>query len=48
MLYVSTLDGTLSALDLKKNGELRWALKTNPGGLLSSSIHRLEVNLHSN
>lgn len=43
LLYVSTLDGTVSALDIENNGELKWSLKTNPGPLLSSSIHRLEL-----
>lgn len=33
----------MSALDLDKNGELVWTFVTEPGDLLSSSIHRLEM-----
>lgn len=47
LLYVSTLDGTVSALDIEHDGKLKWSLKTNPGVLLSSSIHRLEVWIFS-
>ncbi|XP_055638305.1 eukaryotic translation initiation factor 2-alpha kinase [Toxorhynchites rutilus septentrionalis] len=43
LLYVTTLDGRLSALDLMDNGLLRWSVATGPGPLLSSSIHRLEL-----
>uniref|UniRef100_A0A336MCR2 non-specific serine/threonine protein kinase n=1 Tax=Culicoides sonorensis TaxID=179676 RepID=A0A336MCR2_CULSO len=42
LLYVSTLDGKLSALDITKNGELKWSVDTGEP-LLSSSIHRLEL-----
>ncbi|XP_058824620.1 eukaryotic translation initiation factor 2-alpha kinase-like [Topomyia yanbarensis] len=43
LLYITTLDGRLSALDLTKGGTLRWSVETGPGPLLSSSIHRLEL-----
>ncbi|XP_055612994.1 eukaryotic translation initiation factor 2-alpha kinase-like [Uranotaenia lowii] len=43
LLYVTTLDGRLSALDLTDQGKLRWSVATGPGPLLSSSIHRLEL-----
>ncbi|GAB0088934.1 Eukaryotic translation initiation factor 2-alpha kinase [Sergentomyia squamirostris] len=41
LLFVSTLDGRLSALDV--NGEVKWSVPTGPGSLLSSSIHSLEL-----
>ncbi|XP_036675161.3 eukaryotic translation initiation factor 2-alpha kinase isoform X1 [Drosophila suzukii] len=43
LLYISTLDGRLSALDIAKSGKLRWSVPTGPGPLISSSIHRLEL-----
>lgn len=43
LLYVTTLDGRMSALDLTNGGALRWSVETGPGPLLSSSIHRLEL-----
>ncbi|XP_058455299.1 eukaryotic translation initiation factor 2-alpha kinase-like [Malaya genurostris] len=43
LLYITTLDGRLSALDLTKGGALQWSVETGPGPLLSSSIHRLEL-----
>ncbi|KAL9895181.1 pancreatic eIF-2alpha kinase isoform 2-T2 [Glossina fuscipes fuscipes] len=43
LLYVTTLDGRLSALDIIKGGKLRWSITTEPGPLISSSIHRLEL-----
>ncbi|EDV47885.1 eukaryotic translation initiation factor 2-alpha kinase isoform X1 [Drosophila erecta] len=43
LLYISTLDGRLSALDIAKSGKLRWSVPTGPGSLISSSIHRLEL-----
>ncbi|XP_063695629.1 eukaryotic translation initiation factor 2-alpha kinase [Culicoides brevitarsis] len=43
LLYVSTLDGKLSALDITKNGETKWSVDTGEP-LLSSSIHRLELS----
>ncbi|XP_073847435.1 pancreatic eIF-2alpha kinase [Musca autumnalis] len=43
LLYVTTLDGRLSALDITKGGKMRWSIPTGPGPLISSSIHRLEL-----
>ncbi|XP_036335534.1 eukaryotic translation initiation factor 2-alpha kinase-like [Rhagoletis pomonella] len=43
LLYITTLDGRLSALDVGKGGKLRWSVPTGPGPLISSSIHRLEL-----
>ncbi|XP_037946687.1 eukaryotic translation initiation factor 2-alpha kinase [Teleopsis dalmanni] len=43
LLYVTTLDGRLSTLDISKSGKLHWSLATSPGALISSSIHRLEL-----
>lgn len=43
LLYISTLDGRLSALDITNGGKRRWSIPTGPGPLVSSSIHRLEL-----
>ncbi|XP_032595670.1 eukaryotic translation initiation factor 2-alpha kinase isoform X2 [Drosophila grimshawi] len=43
LLYITTLDGRLSALDISKSGKMRWSIETGPGPLISSSIHRLEL-----
>ncbi|CAD6996348.1 unnamed protein product [Ceratitis capitata] len=43
LLYITTLDGRLSALDVSQGGKLRWSVSTGPGPLISSSIHRLEL-----
>ncbi|TDG46211.1 hypothetical protein AWZ03_007419 [Drosophila navojoa] len=43
LLYITTLDGRLSALDIAKSGKQRWSIETGPGPLISSSIHRLEL-----
>lgn len=40
---MSTLDGTVTALDLRNDGRPRWSLPTGPSPLLSSSIHRFEL-----
>lgn len=42
-MYITTLDGRLSALDIAKSGKQRWSIETGPGPLISSSIHRLEL-----
>lgn len=42
-IYVTTLDGRLSTIDLTKGGAVQWSIATEPGELLSSSIHRLEL-----
>ncbi|XP_053671957.1 eukaryotic translation initiation factor 2-alpha kinase-like [Anopheles nili] len=43
LVFVTTLDGKLSALDMLNGGVERWSIQTGPGSLLSSSIHRLEL-----
>lgn len=43
-LFVSTLDGKISALDAANNGQKQWTLDFNEGPMLSSSIHRRELN----
>lgn len=43
MIYVTTLDGRIAALDLEKGGDKRWDVETGPGELLSSSIQNLEL-----
>ncbi|XP_046996995.1 eukaryotic translation initiation factor 2-alpha kinase-like [Schistocerca americana] len=43
LVYVSTLDGSLSALNLE-DGFLAWSIETGPGPMLSSSIHRRELS----
>lgn len=48
MLYVTTLDGKLSALDMTSNGSLKWAIETGPGPLLSSSIHNRDLTNNGN
>lgn len=41
-VYVTTLDGRLTALDIT-NGGFKFSVITGPGPLLSSSIHQLEL-----
>lgn len=43
LLYVETLDGKLTALNISNNASVYWSIKTSPGPLISSSIHRLEL-----
>uniref|UniRef100_A0A1S4HBH7 non-specific serine/threonine protein kinase n=1 Tax=Anopheles gambiae TaxID=7165 RepID=A0A1S4HBH7_ANOGA len=43
LVFVTTLDGKMSALDMLNGGAERWSIQTGPGPLLSSSIHRLEL-----
>lgn len=43
LLFVTTLDGTVSALDVTDGGKLRWNVSTGSATLLSSNIHRLEL-----
>lgn len=40
---MTTLDGRLSSLDFTNGGALQWSVPTEPGDLVSSSIHRLEL-----
>lgn len=44
LLFVSTLDGKISALDAGNHGEMQWSLDFSEGSMLSSSIHRRELN----
>lgn len=41
-MYVTTLDGKLSALDVANNGKVKWTVDTGEP-LLSSSIHKLDL-----
>lgn len=43
LFIVSTLDGKISALDPRSHGNLVWSYETGPGGLLSSSLSKLEM-----
>lgn len=43
-IFISTLDGKLTALNTLDGGAEIWKLSTEPGALLSSSIDQLEVN----
>ncbi|XP_064465705.1 eukaryotic translation initiation factor 2-alpha kinase 3-like isoform X2 [Ornithodoros turicata] len=43
LFIVSTLDGKISALDPLENGNLVWSHETGPGGLMSSSLSKLEM-----
>lgn len=43
LLYVSTLDGKLTALDAALEGQKKWALDFKKQPLLSSNIHRRDV-----
>jgi len=42
-MIVSTLDGNISALDLRNKGDLVWSIHADSTPLLSSSISKLEV-----
>ncbi|XP_034948141.1 eukaryotic translation initiation factor 2-alpha kinase-like isoform X2 [Chelonus insularis] len=44
LVYVSTLDGRLSALDLNNSGEKKWTVDFDNSPLLSSNIHKKELN----
>lgn len=43
LLYVSTLDGKISALDILDDGQKKWTVNTTPGPMISSSIQDLEL-----
>lgn len=43
-IFISTLDGKLTALNTADDGKEAWEFSTEPGALLSSSIDQLEVN----
>lgn len=42
-VFISTLDGKLTALNIADGGKEAWEISTEPGPLLSSSIDQLEV-----
>lgn len=44
LLYVSTLDGKISALDILDDGQRKWTINTTPGPMISSSIQNLELS----
>lgn len=44
LLFVSTLDGKISALDINNLQEKQWTLEFNEGSMLSSNIHHRELN----
>ncbi|XP_063972485.1 eukaryotic translation initiation factor 2-alpha kinase-like isoform X1 [Diachasmimorpha longicaudata] len=44
LVFISTLDGNLLALDLNKNGEKKWSVDFQDKPMLSSSIHKRELN----
>ncbi|XP_011166294.1 eukaryotic translation initiation factor 2-alpha kinase [Solenopsis invicta] len=44
LVFVNTLDGKISALDAANNGQILWTLEPPDGPMLSSSIHRKELN----
>ncbi|OXU25554.1 hypothetical protein TSAR_012387 [Trichomalopsis sarcophagae] len=44
LLYVSTLDGKLTALDASLEGQKKWSLDFKKQPLLSSNIHRRDLN----
>lgn len=43
LLYVSTLDGKVTALDILNGGEQKWSIPTKPSAMISSSIQNLEL-----
>ncbi|KAK3590063.1 hypothetical protein CHS0354_041095 [Potamilus streckersoni] len=43
LILVSTLDGKMSALDVKDNGRMLWSIDADSRPLLSSSISKLEI-----
>lgn len=43
LLFVSTLDGKISALDILDEGQKKWTISTTPGPMISSSIQNLEL-----
>ncbi|XP_043495409.1 eukaryotic translation initiation factor 2-alpha kinase [Polistes fuscatus] len=44
LIFISTLDGKVSALDVTNNGKKLWSLEFNESPMLSSNIHRRELN----
>ncbi|XP_033756606.1 LOW QUALITY PROTEIN: eukaryotic translation initiation factor 2-alpha kinase 3-like [Pecten maximus] len=44
LMIVSTLDGHVSAIDIKNKGKLVWSVSADTNPLLSSSISKLEIS----
>ncbi|XP_046430565.1 eukaryotic translation initiation factor 2-alpha kinase isoform X2 [Neodiprion fabricii] len=44
LVFVSTLDGKISALDTSQQGKVQWSVQLNDSPMLSSNIHRRELN----
>ncbi|XP_012256146.2 eukaryotic translation initiation factor 2-alpha kinase [Athalia rosae] len=44
LVFISTLDGKISALDAAGNGEAKWTLEIGDSPMISSNIHRRELN----
>ncbi|KAI4487625.1 hypothetical protein M0802_011981 [Mischocyttarus mexicanus] len=44
LIFVSTLDGKVSALDANNSGEKLWSLEFSESPMLSSNIHQRELN----
>ncbi|KAG8033834.1 hypothetical protein G9C98_008315 [Cotesia typhae] len=44
LVFISTLDGKLTALDTLNNGEKKWSMDFDNVPLVSSSIHKRELN----
>ncbi|XP_011057621.1 PREDICTED: eukaryotic translation initiation factor 2-alpha kinase isoform X1 [Acromyrmex echinatior] len=44
LIFVSTLDGNISALNASNYGKKQWTIDFNNGPMLSSSIHDTELN----
>lgn len=42
-VFLSTLDGKITALNIADGGRKAWELSTEPGALLSSNIDQVEV-----
>ena len=45
ILLVSSMDGSLTALDMRADGKLLWSLKDSDRPLLSSSITNVKVKI---
>ena len=45
LLVVSTIDGSVSAVDMRTSGDLLWSVKGDDRPLLSSSITNIQVSL---
>ncbi|RZF38282.1 hypothetical protein LSTR_LSTR009005 [Laodelphax striatellus] len=43
LMFVSTLDGQVSMLNIADGGTKEWSVSTGPGPMLESNIHKLEL-----